>query len=351
MKSLNQNERGVVSMIVSVTIMIIISLVIISFARLMRTEQEQALDRQLSAQAFYAAEAAINDARKAFFEGAIQDSTQCTTGAGQPLSETQISDDSVSKYTCVTIDSTPSELVYDSIGTDRSTVIEVRAFDDAGDPQRVEEIVIAWEDSGGSTDFASGGSTELPSKVAWGSRPGILRLEIIPLPFNGYDRDYLSDNTQTVFLYPSTTQESYAWAGSQSDQGQIIGGGCTAVIDPAAASGRYRHCQVTIGSLPLIAGDSYLLRMRSIYKETSVTISAGLDGGGEASFGDAQVVIDATGKSANVLRRVRERLPLSFSYDFPEFTLDIADDLCKRLVVEADGSVSTDQPNVSACQK
>ena len=58
---LRKNQDGIVSLIVSITIMIIISLVVISFARLMRTEQEQALDRQLSSQAFYAAETAVND--------------------------------------------------------------------------------------------------------------------------------------------------------------------------------------------------------------------------------------------------------------------------------------------------
>ncbi len=351
---LKDNQSGVVSMIVSITIMIIISLLIISFARLMRTEQEQALDRQLSAQAYYAAEAAVNDARNAFFAGELEpERTECQTDSG-PLSQNELLSGGVSEYTCVTLDSQPNTLVYDNVSVDRSTITEIRAFNDTGDPEDISEITIAWEDPDRNTNFATGTSFEFPSFDDWNGgadriSPGVLRVDIVPLPAAGYDREYLRDNTQVMFLYPSEDGgNTHAWSAAIGDQGRVLSGRCSA--NPTGL----RHCQTTISGLPLNAGDSYLLRMRSIYTRSSVTVSAQLGSGGNASFGDAQLVIDATGQSQNVLRRVEERSPLAFTYDFPEFALDIGNDLCKRLNVAGDTQwddiVDSSVAGVSACR-
>jgi hypothetical protein len=57
-----RREGGFVSIIVCMIIMTILSLITIGFAQIMAREQRQALDRQLSSQAFYAAESGVNDA-------------------------------------------------------------------------------------------------------------------------------------------------------------------------------------------------------------------------------------------------------------------------------------------------
>src|SRR4051812_1988899 len=62
---LHTDARGVVSIIVTILIMLVLSLIILGFAQLVRREQRQSLDRQLSTQAFYAAETGVNDAIKA----------------------------------------------------------------------------------------------------------------------------------------------------------------------------------------------------------------------------------------------------------------------------------------------
>lgn len=347
-KNLHKNERGIVAIIVSIIIMIILSLIVISFSRIMRREQEQALDRQLSTQAFYAAEAGVNDARKAFYDGTLTDKETCQAADGSPLSKNVIDADNIVLYTCVIIDSTPASLVYDTISVDRSTVVEIRAVNDTtGDPQEIHTITVAWEDSGGSANFRPGSSIELPPSQDW-SAPGILRMEIIPLPHAGYSRETLRRDSRVFYLYPNVAGGGIPvpW-GDGTNNGAIIGGNCSTI-----ATDRARDCQVEIGggtSLPLTAGDSYLVRMSSVYRPVSVTLSAQTSSG-EASFQDAQASVDSTGKANDVLRRIQERLPLTFSFDFPEFALDIGDDLCKRLEAEpASVTVDSSSIGVASC--
>ena len=51
-----------VAILVTMNLMIVISLIVLGFAQISRRNQRQSLDRQLSTQAFYAAETAVNDA-------------------------------------------------------------------------------------------------------------------------------------------------------------------------------------------------------------------------------------------------------------------------------------------------
>ena len=62
-KRLKQSESGIVSLMMTLVIMLVISLIVIGIAQLSRREQRQALDNQLSTQAFYAAESGVNDAQ------------------------------------------------------------------------------------------------------------------------------------------------------------------------------------------------------------------------------------------------------------------------------------------------
>ena len=58
-------ERGVVSIMVSIVLMAVMTLIVLGFSEIARRDQRQTLDRQLSNQAFYAAEIGVNDAQQA----------------------------------------------------------------------------------------------------------------------------------------------------------------------------------------------------------------------------------------------------------------------------------------------
>ena len=89
MSRLQNNQEGLVSITVSLIIMIIITLVVSSFALIVRREQRRTLDRQLSQQAFYAAEVGIADAQSAIKAGLTDDITECSgPGSFSKVAET-----------------------------------------------------------------------------------------------------------------------------------------------------------------------------------------------------------------------------------------------------------------------
>src|SRR3954463_2749341 len=115
-------ERGMVSILVTMLLMVVITLIVLGFAQISRRNQRQAVDRQLSTQAFYAAEAGINDARNliktALSSGAtIPAKTDCTNGSGpaaafySTLSPSLDTPNNVS-YTCLMVDPAPKDLLY-----------------------------------------------------------------------------------------------------------------------------------------------------------------------------------------------------------------------------------------------
>src|SRR4051794_27185754 len=54
-------QAGLVSIIVTLIMMLVISLIVVGFAEITRRNGSEALERQLSTQAYYAAETGIND--------------------------------------------------------------------------------------------------------------------------------------------------------------------------------------------------------------------------------------------------------------------------------------------------
>src|SRR5688572_29540682 len=137
MKSIDKDQwkqRGMVSILVTMLLMIVISLIVLGFAQVSRRNQRQATDRQLSSQAFYAAETGINDARN-LIKGALATSTtippkpDCTPGSGPAaafygsLTPALDAANNVA-YSCLMVDPAPAELVYDGI-TNKGTIIPV----------------------------------------------------------------------------------------------------------------------------------------------------------------------------------------------------------------------------------
>ena len=87
MSKYHNEETGLVAIVVSMLIMIIMSLTVFGFTKIMQREQRQAVDKQLSTQAFYAAESGINDAVAKIHDpaviaaGGLQDKKKCDTSS------------------------------------------------------------------------------------------------------------------------------------------------------------------------------------------------------------------------------------------------------------------------------
>ena len=110
MSTIRRDESGLAAITVTLIILGIVTLITVGFATLMRREQRQALDRQLSTQAFYAAESGVNLARKAIDADLAVSET--------PETYSNCSDSPIVNYdlgnnasvSCVLADLTPTEL-------------------------------------------------------------------------------------------------------------------------------------------------------------------------------------------------------------------------------------------------
>lgn len=333
--TLSNNQDGLVSIIVTMILLIVLTLIVISFARMARREQRQTLDRQLSTQAYYAAESGVNDFSSAFDNGDIDISTEpnrtdcADTWPSAPSINPNIAPGV--EYTCVLYDSEPPMLEYSAVPTDRMTIFPVNNTD-------LTRLSISWqgsEDTAGA-NFRSTPTGQFTPQGSWNSDTGVLRIMIIPRA----DPNLLNIRTGTFtsFLYPEQTGTSgakgaidySAVAGripdpnlSFNNSGRIGSGFCNISSAPLA-------CNVDITNLKY-GSAGYLVVMRSIYTPSNVRIE-GFNAAGPTSLTGAQVMLDATGKAQDVIRRIQVRLPITVQAEglLPAGFTSI-ENLCKQI--------------------
>ena len=328
------NEEGIVSIVVTLIIMIILTLIVTGFAQLARREQREALDRQLSAQASYAAESGIN-ALKAALPYITADSREgcndkIVVGSGKPdpFEITTLSDSS--SYTCLLFNRKPKELLLQDVDDD--PVIAPLTLEGSTGPVALENLNISWKAKDGSTSVNNNGLGKFPKAQDWGKSIGILRLDLIPIPDSGNITTSDLDNstkTKSFLLQPQKTGIDPKRAIGAISSGEVIGVKCNA----SPNSG----CTFIITGLTL---KKYYLRMRSIYNTSSITLNNQVPGGvtSTSTFTGAQIEIDSTGRAADVLKRIKVRIQDPKSSvstangpNFPEYAFSSNDILCKRL--------------------
>ncbi len=108
------NEEGFAAIVIAMVLIVILSLLTVGFAQLMRHEERSALDKQLSSQAYYAAESGINDAAAVISNNPLVSKTTCgpTTGVGSLFPNNVVGVNTGSSYPCLLIDPTPLTLDY-----------------------------------------------------------------------------------------------------------------------------------------------------------------------------------------------------------------------------------------------
>jgi hypothetical protein len=325
-----QSQRGFVSILVTMILMVVTSLIVLSFAFLARQNQTRNLNQQLSTQAFYAAESGINDAVAKLHTNSAYTSDNCsqTSQIGDPV----IGDSSLNvSYTCVLVNQSPTNLKYDSIGTDTSTIVHIHvnnpgtlqlSWQDATEPAAANSFALDW----GQRYYLPQTSVTGSPLVAWVGHTGILRTSVIPT--GALDQTRLLNNSRNFFLYPygPASAGSFGSTSMSAADGSFANGHCS----PDNSSPAFpMACNVRISGV----GNDFFVRLKSIYRTSAVTIQV-LDSSNQPQAIDgAQAVIDATGKAQNVLRRLQVRLPLTPSYYFPEFALESSDTICKRMSV------------------
>lgn len=354
---LQDRQEGFAALVVAITLVIILSLLTVSFAQLMRNELNQSTNRQLSEQAYYAAESGVNDAERAILADPTHTVTK--TGCGpyaspNPLipSQKYLTDNNVDagsptathsvQWTCLLINPYPGSLEYSPVGTSTPTVFSAQAVSQGGSgPVDVSSLTVHWTDADNSATpyfrnvSGYGSNTAFPPITSWkdgSGNPsiGAVRLQISVAPAT-FSTTSLADGTVTAYLYPSTDTSNqsltfnYGAANNQTSQGTILNGGCNTSNQPLA-------CSSTIYFSPAVPVNSWLVfSLRSLYGDTHVYITANTSLGSTVYFKGAQTVVDSTGRAQNVLKRIEARVPDQPKYDFPGFPLDSAGDICKQL--------------------
>lgn len=340
-RTLSNDQQGLVSIIVTMIILGIMVLIATSFTVIMNRERRQALDRQLSSQAFYAAESGVHDtiARLDSINGDI---TKCEDTPGKASGDNVLDAANQVEYTCVLVDKSPSELLIDPLGVDDSVVIRIET-----ELPNINSILISWQDS--SRDDGVTGSEFIPTSNTTHLLPqdgvsdadtaaltsndgtGMIRATFMPLPTT-LTRDNLIDAARTFFLYPREGVPSGTGSELINNGNRFIDGECNTNHPYRSFYPHYCNARFSPGPSGPLGGPTGVvyLRLQAIYKPVSVTIKAFDVDWETLELKNAQAVIDSTGKANDVLRRIQVRVPLESDFYYPDYAIESMDSICKR---------------------
>ncbi len=341
-------QQGFVSIITTTIIMIIITLIVIGFSQLMNREQRQSLDRQLSSQALYAAETAINDVYDKLQKGTLVDEEKTTCdvtdwpveGAGGIVDPSSSNE---TAYTCVLFDQTPAYLDFSNGGitTQQSKVIRIEPK--SSDPStKVQSLKLLWSGAKGNTDLRLPTTCSDPNILPQNMTPlgvPILRVDLVRLPkASTVNLNALTETDTThFFLYPKgpcgASSSPYSQHVSTADKGKVIEVNCRNLNGFA--------CEYEITGMNIVntGSDRYFARIKSIYNDADVRIEGESTPSGAAiEFLGAQVMVDVTGKSNDVLRRIKVHLG-NPNYPIPEFAVQGLDGICKGIQISPPSEV------------
>ena len=344
--SLRKDERGIASIMIVMIIILMLTLITLSMARNANREQRQALDRQLSGQAFYAAESGINDTIKYIRENlttAPRKKANCddppTLLALSGNAQGQVGNDSVIKYSCVLYDREPPTIEFDSVSSDSSTVVPVQNGNGTG----ISSLAISWDnpDLNGGTNFSCPAMASLPQSSNYTCDVGMLRIELINSNPSDLNRTSLINNDFTAFIYPSNnTEQAVDRVGNTGvASGVFVRGTCN-------SSGTPHKCTAHINNVG-VGGDAQLyLRVKTLYKSKSAVIISGVDSSGNAvNFKGAQIIVDATGKANDVLKRLQVRVPIIPKYEESDYAIKTSESLCKLIGVYPSQATNSSDPS------
>lgn len=334
------SQQGFVSIFTVIIIMSLLTLVAIGFSNITRHAQRRTLDNQLNTQAFYAAESGVNDARVALAAAVAAGnySYSKTTCDGQdPGNSFKYNFDTGLNvgYSCVLINSNPSDIRLNSVGIEGSGVAKTVTLA-SSTAATINQFSVLW-DSTATTDALPTTSTpSLTPRAPWGTKVGMLRMDVVPVVAGALDRATLVANTYTAFFYPSTSNlgvTTKSWSPGPANQGSV---------DLVRCNATGLRCRLDVTLLAPGISNRYVLRLQAIYNDVQIGIADVKDTlNNTVTLTDGQAVVDVTGKANDVFRRVQVRLPLNPSGFTGSMALQTADSVCKLLATGPTTTVDT----------
>jgi hypothetical protein len=375
-----ESEKGLVSILSVVFFILLMSVLTISFLRIMSDEQDQVVDDDLSKSALASAESGVEDGKRALaycrglaagaartacyqalqnqncpgiFAGTIQ-----ATGAPNPIPaalglDQSAGDGSVrvgnvannQRYTCVTL-ATTTNTVVGQAGEGLGDLIPLSGTGD------YNQVSVWWHQN--SID----GTVSIPAASdagrnyrydQWENASGtrfvpMLRIQILEFT-RGETFTNMANNTVGLYAVPTSSGgvstmnfpgiDAGAWAGSDKR--------IEVTCNTAAATSRGYLCGLTMGVPTNTPGDNkdYYMVVKSVYGSPHYMVDIAQNGT-RTTFNDVQPEIDSTGAAADVFRRVITRVAYGSEDFITTNTIEAGTSLCKDFFV-------TDLDAASAC--
>ncbi len=337
------NDKGFVSIFSVIIIMSILTLVLVGFSNITRQAQRRTLDDQLNTQAFYAAESGINDAKTALTAAALAGTTyNKSTCEGQDAgSSFNYNYDSALSvgYSCVLINSNPSDVRFSSIGIEGASVAKtVTLASLSGNP--FDKFSVYWDSPTQGDLLPNSNVPSLTPRAAWGTKVGMLRMDVVPVVDGALDRATLVANSYSMFLYP--TSDNAGIVSKSYSPGPAAQGSVDLVTCDTSPTPTNLRCKLDITLTGAGISKRYMLRLQAIYNVVQADVADVKDTTNtKVSLKDGQAVVDVTGRANDVFRRVQVRLPLKPTGFVSSTVLQSADSVCKLLAVGPTTTVDT----------
>ncbi len=402
-KPIINKQAGAVSLFVVVFAMLMVTVVTVSFLRLMMSDQRQATDNDLSQSAYDSAQAGVEDAKRSLLRyrqicstqpsscdalGDALATSECNAalrigdvvrpgdesgGGGGQTGEIKVQQSTSTgdtafdqAYTCVTMQLKTNDYLGAATAGQSQVVplIGESAFD---------TVTVSWYSRDDLT--TADGSVTLPGVSAgrsllvqssWSvNTPSVLRAQLIQFgdSFRLSDFDITNsageNNSSTVFLYPTSgagsTSDAFTALDNRKETANDEPAPATSAMTPrgvrcqaSVATGGYACAMSLALPAPIGGGDrTAFMRLTPFYNAThyQVVLSQGVplaSGANVVKFKDVQPIVDSTGRASDVFRRVQSRVNLyNTDFPYPDATVDITGDFCKNFGVSDDPATYT----------
>ncbi len=323
-----RDQRGLVSFMITLIMMMVISLIVIGFTQVTNSNRREELDRELSMQAFYAAESGVNAAT-----GIVRASLSAPTGvkaqttcndSTYPASATALSSSPSVGYTCLLVNPDVPSIVTNA-NQQTSSVFPLDPVTSTGVATTPTQLTFTWSAAQGTTAWAAGCQTYGSFPNNGGSYTcafGLLRVDLM-YGASGGSAAALAANTVTLFMQPlAWGSHAQTITSFSSPKGIIVG----ALYDSAS-----KTYTATVSLAPAVQTTQYYVRITTLYRDSPRIVVDGTNAGTDLSFANAQAIIDSTGKAQDVLRRIQVTVPLQqYDSNIPEGAVQSVAAVCKQ---------------------
>lgn len=376
-------QSGFVSLFTVIFFMLLITVITVGFLRIMAVEQRQSLDNDLTASALAAAQAGIEDGKRAllaYYDPATNSSlksdlansfssanTACDSLSGVSSIQTQIgingqavgSSSLNQSYTCLNVKlNSPDYLGSNPAYTSEIFPLRgVSSFDQVKVSWHLLSNAIGLEGDGKPSSLVPLVPQSLLPQTGgaqnWAGQgyPAYLRVQLFGYPSSGsFNRTNLNDRSRTVFLVPVNGGSSAAIDLGSADPNHNFDTAKTSPNTNVTCGTDFSQlntylCTATLslpaGAAYLSSANNYFLRVTPIYGATHFRVQLYNSATSTAvDMQDVQPLIDATGKAEDVYRRVQVRVRVNAITGLPEFSAESANTICKNMQV-SNGAAGT----------